>query len=63
MGKSTLLIHIAKRILKIPSNIDVFLCEQDIILDDVTAVEMVIRADQNRLSLLKKVIFIFFVLF
>lgn len=31
MGKTTLLSHIAKRILAIPPNIDVLLCEQGIV--------------------------------
>ena len=31
MGKTTLLVHIARRLIKIPPNIDVLLCEQGII--------------------------------
>ena len=32
MGKTTLLVHIARRQLQIPPNIDVLLCEQGLIL-------------------------------
>jgi len=52
MGKTTLLVHIARRQLAIPPNIDVLLCEQDIQVDDTPAVEMVLKADKKRLELL-----------
>jgi len=52
MGKTTLLVHIARRQLKIPPNIDVLLCEQDIQVDETPAVTMVLNADKKRLQLL-----------
>lgn len=52
MGKTTLLVHIARRLIKIPPNIDVLLCEQDIQVDETPAVEMVLKADKKRLDLL-----------
>merc|ERR550534_3216106 len=53
MGKTTLLNHIA-RLLAIPPNIDVLLCEQDIQVDETPAFEMVIKADKKRLALLSE---------
>lgn len=55
MGKTTLLVHIARRQLAIPPNIDVLLCEQDIQVDDTPAVEMVLKADKKRLELIAEV--------
>jgi len=52
MGKTTLLVHIARRQLAIPPNIDVLLCEQDIQVDDTPAVDMVLKADKKRLELI-----------
>lgn len=52
MGKTTLLVHIARRQLAIPPNIDVLLCEQDIQVDETPAVDMVLKADKKRLGLL-----------
>ncbi|KAF1742936.1 hypothetical protein MXB_3717 [Myxobolus squamalis] len=52
MGKTTLLVNIASRALKMPSNLDILLCEQDIEVDDTPAVTMVINADIKRLNLL-----------
>merc|ERR1712013_771465 len=52
MGKTTLLVHMARRLLAIPPNIDVLLCEQDIQVDETPAVEMVLKADKKRLELL-----------
>ncbi|KII70549.1 ATP-binding cassette sub-family F member 1 [Thelohanellus kitauei] len=52
MGKTTLLTQIANRTLKIPANIDVLLCEQDLVVDDTPAVDMVIKADTKRLELM-----------
>lgn len=54
MGKTTLLNHISRRLLAIPPNIDVLLCEQDIQVDDTPAYEMVIKADKKRLQLLSE---------
>lgn len=54
MGKTTLLVHIARRQLAIPPNIDVLLCEQDIQVDETPAVEMVLKADKKRISLLQE---------
>lgn len=54
MGKTTLLNHIARRLLAIPPNIDVLLCEQDIQVDETPAFEMVIKADKKRLALLSE---------
>eukprot|EP00794_Sanderia_malayensis_P016198 gene16198-17828_t len=52
MGKTTLLTHIASRVLAIPPNIDCLLCEQDIQANETPAVEVVLNADKKRLSLL-----------
>lgn len=54
MGKTTLLSHIAKRILAIPPNIDVLLCEQDVAADDTPAFDAVLKADKKRLALLEE---------
>ncbi|KAM4751654.1 LOW QUALITY PROTEIN: ATP-binding cassette sub-family F member 1-like [Cyanocitta cristata] len=51
-GKTTLLKHIANRALSIPPNIDVLLCEQEVLADDTPAVQAVLRADTKRLRLL-----------
>ncbi|CAN8178750.1 unnamed protein product [Coccothraustes coccothraustes] len=51
-GKTTLLKHIASRALSIPPNIDVLLCEQEVLADDTPAVQAVLRADTKRLRLL-----------
>ncbi|XP_007559074.1 ATP-binding cassette sub-family F member 1 isoform X5 [Poecilia formosa] len=51
-GKTTLLKHIANRALSIPPNIDVLLCEQEVIADDTPAVQAVLKADTRRLKLL-----------
>jgi len=52
MGKTTLLVHIARKQLAIPPNIDVLLCEQDIQVDETPAVDMVLKADKKRLELM-----------
>ncbi|GLD63259.1 ATP-binding cassette sub-family F member 1, partial [Lates japonicus] len=44
-GKTTLLKHIANRALSIPPNIDVLLCEQEVVADDTPAVQAVLKAD------------------
>ncbi|XP_005188898.2 ATP-binding cassette sub-family F member 1 [Musca domestica] len=53
-GKTTLLRHIATRAFAIPPNIDVLLCEQEVVATDKTAVETILEADTKRLNLLKK---------
>ncbi|XP_071880822.1 LOW QUALITY PROTEIN: ATP-binding cassette sub-family F member 1 [Anas platyrhynchos] len=53
-GKTTLLKHIANRALSIPPNIDVLLCEQEVVADDTPAVQAVLRADTKRLRLLEE---------
>jgi len=53
-GKTTLLNHIASRALNIPSNIDLLLCEQEIIADDIKAIDAVLNSDKKRLALLNE---------
>ncbi|XP_035769088.1 ATP-binding cassette sub-family F member 1-like [Neolamprologus brichardi] len=53
-GKTTLLKHIANRALSIPPNIDVLLCEQEVVADDTPAVQAVLKADTHRLKLLEE---------
>ncbi|XP_023581052.1 ATP-binding cassette sub-family F member 1 isoform X7 [Trichechus manatus latirostris] len=53
-GKTTLLKHIANRTLSIPPNIDVLLCEQEVVADETPAVQAVLRADTKRLKLLEE---------
>ncbi|KAK5854543.1 hypothetical protein PBY51_004729 [Eleginops maclovinus] len=53
-GKTTLLKHIANRALSIPPNIDVLLCEQEVIADDTPAVQAVLKADVRRLKLMEE---------
>ncbi|KAJ6648623.1 ATP-binding cassette sub-family F member 1 [Pseudolycoriella hygida] len=53
-GKTTLLRHIATRAFAIPPNIDVLLCEQEVVADDNTAVETILMADVKRTKLLKE---------
>lgn len=50
-GKTTLLRHIAHRILAIPANIDVLLCEQEVKADETPAVQAVMRSDLKRVKL------------
>ena len=52
MGKTTLLKHIAARLLPIPKNIDILLCEQDVQADDTKAIDAVLKADKKRWDLL-----------
>ena len=54
MGKTTLLKHIADRKLAIPPNIDVLLCEQEVMADDTPAIDAVLKADTKRLQLLEE---------
>lgn len=51
-GKTTLLRHIAQRAFAIPPNIDILYCEQEVVADDYTAVESVLKADVKRTKLL-----------
>lgn len=51
-GKTTLLRHIATRAFAIPPNIDVLLCEQEVVADDNTAVETILNADVKRTKLM-----------
>ena len=53
-GKTTLLRHLTNRAFDIPPNIDVLLCEQEVVADDMTAVETVLRADVKRTELLEE---------
>jgi len=49
-----LLRHIATRAFAIPPNIDVLLCEQEVVADDHTAVETILMADVKRTKLLNE---------
>jgi ATP-binding cassette, subfamily F, member 1 len=51
-GKTTLLRHLANRAFDIPPNIDVLLCEQEVVADDNSAVDTVLLADVKRTTLL-----------
>ncbi|XP_076345924.1 ATP-binding cassette sub-family F member 1 [Tachypleus tridentatus] len=53
-GKTTLLKHIANRALNIPPNIDVLLCEQEVVADATSAVEVVLKSDTKRVELLEE---------
>ncbi|XP_006825293.1 ATP-binding cassette sub-family F member 1-like [Saccoglossus kowalevskii] len=53
-GKTTLLNHIAQRVLAIPPNIDVLICEQEVTADETRAIDAVLNADKKRLALLKE---------
>ena len=53
-GKTTLLKHIAARLLPIPKNIDILLCEQDVQGDDTKAINAVLKADKKRWDLLEE---------
>ncbi|XP_055857350.1 ATP-binding cassette sub-family F member 1 [Episyrphus balteatus] len=53
-GKTTLLRHIATRAFAIPPNIDVLLCEQEVVADDKTAINTILEADVQRKKLLAK---------
>jgi ATP-binding cassette subfamily F protein 1 len=54
MGKTTLLKHIANRSLRIPPNIDLLLCEQEVQADETPAVQVVLNADKRRLALMEE---------
>ncbi|XP_037047997.1 ATP-binding cassette sub-family F member 1 [Bradysia coprophila] len=53
-GKTTLLRHISTRAFAIPPNIDVLLCEQEVVADDNTAVQTILMADVKRTKMLKE---------
>lgn len=53
-GKTTLLRHIASRAFDIPPNIDVLICEQEVVADDYTAVQTILNADVRRTKALKE---------
>lgn len=53
-GKTTLLRHLANRAFDIPPNIDVLLCEQEVVADDNSAVDTVLKADVKRITLLEE---------
>ncbi|XP_064537157.1 ATP-binding cassette sub-family F member 1 [Drosophila montana] len=53
-GKTTLLRHIATRAFAIPPNIDVLLCEQEVVATDKTAIDTILEADVKRTKMLKK---------
>ncbi|XP_041068895.1 ATP-binding cassette sub-family F member 1 isoform X4 [Carcharodon carcharias] len=53
-GKTTLLKHIQNRVLNIPPNIDVLLCEQEVRADNTAAVDAVLKADIKRIKLLEE---------
>ena len=46
--------HIASGALKIPASIDVLYCEQEVTPEQVSAVEVVLKADVKRTELLKE---------
>ncbi|KAI5885140.1 P-loop containing nucleoside triphosphate hydrolase protein [Schizophyllum commune H4-8] len=54
VGKSTLLRHIALREVPIPAHITILFVEQEIVGDDTTALESVLKADVWRDSLLRE---------
>lgn len=51
-GKTTLLRHIQQRAFSIPPNIDILYCEQEVVADDFSAVDSVLKADVKRTELL-----------
>jgi len=53
-GKTTLLRHIASRAFAIPPNIDILYCEQEVVAEELSAVEVVIKADVKRTELLEE---------
>ena len=53
-GKTTLLRHIASRILQIPPSIDVLLCEQEVVADETPAVQAILKADVKRTALMEE---------
>ncbi|KAK9880978.1 hypothetical protein WA026_014329 [Henosepilachna vigintioctopunctata] len=53
-GKTTLLRHIAQRAFAIPPNIDILYCEQEVVADDLTATDSVLKADVKRTTLMEE---------
>lgn len=53
-GKTTLLRHVAQRAFPVPPTIDILYCEQEVVADDFTAVESVLKADLKRTNLLNE---------
>ncbi|KAF7489921.1 ATP-binding cassette sub-family F member 1 [Sarcoptes scabiei] len=54
-GKTTLMRHIAdKRALRLPLELDILLCEQEVIADDTPAVQVVLKSDKKREALLEE---------
>ncbi|CAH0553485.1 unnamed protein product [Brassicogethes aeneus] len=53
-GKTTLLRHIQQRAFSIPPNIDILYCEQEVVADDLSAVESVLKADVKRTTLMEE---------
>ncbi len=52
-GKTTLLKHIAdKRGLRLPLELDILLCEQEVVADETPAVKVVLKSDKKREALL-----------
>ena len=55
-GKTTLMRHIAdKRALKIREDLDILLCEQEVVADETRAVDVVLRSDVKRVALEEEV--------
>ena len=53
-GKTTLLRHIGSRALQIPPNIDVLYCEQEVVANEMSALETVLASDEKRTELMKE---------
>lgn len=53
-GKTTLLRHLSSRAFAIPPNIDVLLCEQEVVADSNTAVQTILNADVKRTNLMNE---------
>lgn len=52
-GKTTLLRHLSSRVFAIPPNIDILYCEQEVVADDNSAIDTVLKADVRRTELLE----------
>lgn len=54
-GKTTLLRHIAdKRALRLPPELDILLCEQEVVADETPAYQVVLKSDKKREALLEE---------
>lgn len=51
-GKTTLLRHISERLFDVPPSIDILYCEQEVVADDTSAVNSVLKADTRCTELL-----------